>query len=99
MKKKAPYDRIEDVMRAANRPLAVHEFEDVPMTIDEGELDGRNYIGYSEQTLARRLREMNGLGRVSSKTREGKNFKEYALVAKVAAPADTTLFPPETVAA
>lgn len=83
-----PYDRIEDVLRAAGKPLAAHEFTSVmlpwPKWIDRYKLDeninGREYVGLSEATIARRLREMAGLTRVNAFKRAGKNFVEYALI-------------------
>lgn len=73
------YDKIETVMKAAGYPLAPHEFELVKMDENVG---GRTYIGCSESALGRRLREMARDGKVSRKTREGKSFKEFALIKK-----------------
>lgn len=83
------YDRIEEVLRNAGRPLAPHEFEAVTLTItydnDEdgwpkrADVTGRRYVGCSEATLGRRLREMAEAGRVIRKRREGKTFKEFDL--------------------
>lgn len=58
----------------AGRPLAVHELEAVRV---DGGLTARQYINQTEQTIARRMREMARLGILSSKTREGKNFREF----------------------
>lgn len=76
-------------MREAGRPLADFEFEEVTIRTKSADApagsgvitqDGRAYVGCTESSLGRRLREMRGLGRVSSKKREGKQFKEYSLV-------------------
>lgn len=80
------YEKITKVLETAGRPLAPHEFGDVTMT-HLGEVaatDGRRYVGYSESTIARRLREMVGKGLAKSKTREGSNFKEFATTALIA---------------
>lgn len=71
------YDRIEQVMSFARKPLALHEFRDVSdPVIQENALA---FLRVTETTLGRRLREMRELGRVTSKRREGKAFVEYAL--------------------
>lgn len=86
-----PYDRIADVLEAAEldcpgRKLAAHEFPYVtmkaPAWIKTGQstVDGRVYVGLSEATIARRLREMAALTRVNAFKRAGKNFVEYALI-------------------
>ena len=89
---KKPYDLIERVIKAAGRPLCAHEFASVKMerllpdTTDSRveSVDGREFVGQSEASIARRLREMRGLGRVSGKRREGKSFVEYDLVSVAA---------------
>ena len=70
------YLKIEMVLKTAGRALAAHEFREVLI----GWQMGDRYVGCSEATLARRLREMRELGRVTAKRREGKSFVEYALV-------------------
>lgn len=84
---KTTYDKIEDVIRTAGRALAAHEFYQVTMgwtspsqnEPNGGCIDGRRHVGQSESTIARRMREMVQLGRLKAQTREGRNFKEYAL--------------------
>lgn len=79
------YSLIEDVMRRSPKPLAAHEFVFVVMPGPDGPghvVDGREYIGVTESTLGRRLREMRGFGRVTAHRREGKAFVEYALPVK-----------------
>lgn len=88
MKKKVVYQKIEEVIRSAGRPIAAHEFCDVviAMPVDHIEggriVDGRYYVGQSESAIARRLREMRELGRVTSSTRQGTAFKEYKLAVR-----------------
>lgn len=73
------YLKIEHVLRQAARPLAPHEFHDVLVSDqDGGILRGREYVGCSESTLGRRLRELREMDRVKSQRRDGKNFVEYA---------------------
>lgn len=79
------YDRIAFVLQKVGRPVAPHEFSRIEIVAGTG-MDARSYIGYSEATIGRRMREMRRLGILTSKTREGKGFKEFALAeAKVAA--------------
>lgn len=88
-KKGTAYERIATVLKAACRKLAIHEFEQVYVTVvtaDEAEdhverqSNGKRYVGYSEQTLGRRLREMVDRKLATCNVREGKNFKEYELI-------------------
>lgn len=81
MNKKIVFEKIEDVLRIANRSLAVHEFQHIDMIDLESHqiVDGREYVGCSESTLGRQLRLMRELGRVTSKIRNSKAFKEYSL--------------------
>lgn len=80
------YKKIEYVLKTAGVSLAVHEFDFIfPMPGELGpghEINGREYVGCSEATLGRRLRELRELGRVTAKRRDGKSFVEYALAAK-----------------
>lgn len=84
MNKKIVYEKIEDVLRVANRSLAEHEFQHIsildPKTNDV--VDGREYVGCSESSLGRRLRSMREIGRVTSNIRNGKAFKEYSLAVR-----------------
>lgn len=76
---KTVYDRIEDVLKESYQvgvnAIAPHEFSQ--FSVDG--VCGNEYVGCSESALGRRLREMREQGRVTSKTREGKTFKEFAL--------------------
>lgn len=83
------YAKIETVLYIAKEPIAAHEFGNVSVKIMSGDssvtdqrMSGRQYIGCTEATISRRLREMRELGRVTAKRREGKAFVEYALVLK-----------------
>lgn len=84
--KKSLHEKISDVLREAHRSLAVHEFDSVMISMPVDHLsggrvvDGRFYVGCSEQTLGRQLRKMRELNLVTSRTRDGKKFKEYQLV-------------------
>lgn len=84
--KKTVFQRIQDVLKEAQRPIAAHEFQSIhiAMPVDHLEggriVDGRFYVGCSESTLSRELRKMRELGLVYSATRQGKSFKEYALI-------------------
>jgi len=83
------YEKIEAVLKVAGRPLAPHEFEQVFMTHDTSLTasqvkDGRAYVGCSEASLARRLREMVHFDspdspKVQHQRRNGKPFVEYWL--------------------
>lgn len=84
------YDRIEEVLKQTVQfgvpGLAPHEFAITSVAVrpenDGGpkyQVNAREYVGCSEATLGRRMREMVVLGRLTSKTREGKTFKEFAL--------------------
>lgn len=93
------YKKIEEVLAAAKKPLAEFEFVDVDVPVKEWphhDINGRNYVGITESTLGRRLRELRGLGRVTSKRREGKLFMEYTMAVKAPVQAE---FPAEAVAA
>jgi hypothetical protein len=72
------YMRIEIVLKSAGRAMAPHELEQVRI----GDLNGREYIGQSEATIGRRMRELVVMGRLTSRRREGKNFKEFALAVR-----------------
>lgn len=97
MNNKSVFQRIEDVLREAHRALAVHEFENVhiAMTVDHLDggriVDGRFYVGCSEQTLGRQLRRMRELNLVIATTREGKAFKEYKLAVRAPIQQDLAL--------
>jgi hypothetical protein len=78
---KQNYERIESVLKKAGRPIAPHEFVSVIMDESNGE-SGRFFVGMTEATLGRRLREMRGLGIVTGKRRTGESFIEYGLVPK-----------------
>lgn len=90
--KRTTYDKIEFVLREANRPLAPHDFRfvvvpgfyalDGAITKDP---DGLRYVGCSESSLGRRLREMRSLSRITSQDRDGKAFKEFAIPSVVGA--------------
>lgn len=88
MLKRTTYNMIEDVLFKAKRPLAGFEFEAVPMfklDIDTGTekvTNGRSYVGCSQSALERRLREMRGVGRVTSRRRDGEAFVEYSPIAR-----------------
>ena len=85
------YDRIEEVLKSAENQgvpaLAPHELNAFTFTPapTRGMVNAREYVGQSESAIGRRLREMRELGRVTSKTREGKSFKEFALAVRVPA--------------
>lgn len=79
------YEKIETVLKMAGRPIAPHEFVGIPVGYDNGMIMGLEFIGCSESALGRRLREMREIGRVTSQTRDGKTYKEYALPVAVAA--------------
>lgn len=90
---KTVYDKIEEVLKQAGRALAPHEFdavifhlrcdvEGIAPTSAVVTMAGRHFIGCSESALGRRLREMRQQGRVTSSTREGKTFKEFALAVR-----------------
>lgn len=68
------YWKIEKIMKRYGLPLAPHEFSNVA-TFEE--------IGMTESALGRRLREMRERGMVTSRTRAGKTFKEFALAVRV----------------
>ncbi len=70
---KSVYERIEKLMARHDLPLAPHEFGNIAL---------QSEIGMTESALGRRLREMRALGRVTSKTREGCSFKEFALAVR-----------------
>lgn len=82
------YEKIEEVLREAGRPLAAHEFDTVTIRKASADLpgsgvttqDGRSYVGQSESSIARRLRELHVAGRVVRRRREGKQFVEFKLV-------------------
>ncbi len=79
------YDLIEDVLKKGCKPggaLAAHEFAGVWMNDPQpGEniRTGRDHVGITESSLARRLREMRTLGRVTVERRKGESFVRYAL--------------------
>lgn len=74
------YEKIELVMKKADRPLTEFEFDTVILIEGEREtFTGRRFIGCSESTLGRRLRELRRSHRVTSRRREGKPFVEYEL--------------------
>lgn len=73
--------KILEVMNVAGRPLAEFEFNSIMI---HG-VNGRFYVGCSESTLGRRLREMRESGMLTSKKRDGKQFMEYALPVPVEA--------------
>lgn len=85
MKPQIVFKKIEQVLGVAGRPLAVHEFDTVFLVspadhVSGGRVvDGRFYVGCSEQTLGRQLRKMREVGRVVSNRRDGKAFVEYVL--------------------
>lgn len=81
------YQKIMDVLSNSGQSLtlAPHEFRYQQVFDEEfgrGTVDGLLYVGCSEATLARRLREMRQMGMVTSRTREGKYFLEYSLCEK-----------------
>ena len=73
------YDKIEAVIGQAGKALAPHEFDSITMRPPYEDLTGKAYIGQSESTIARRMREMVVLGRLYSQRREGRGFKEFGL--------------------
>lgn len=90
--RKSVYEKIEAVMRHAERPLSPHQFRSVTyegyhLCGSEAGMkynpDGLTYIGCSESSLGRRLREMRELGRVTAQRVEGKAFVEYSLPVRV----------------
>ncbi len=76
------YDKIETVMKAFDshntKNVAPHEFRNMML----GQQDGLQFVGCSESTLGRRMREMVEAGRLTRKIRDGKTFKEFALAVK-----------------
>ncbi len=92
---KSVYDKIEKVLEVAKKSLAPHEFALVHGfhlgAEAEGCANALRWIGCSESTLGRRMREMVVLGRLTSKKREGKTFKEFAIAVK--APAQEPVCP------
>ncbi len=56
-------EKILEVLRRSPKPLACHEFP---------------YLGTNENTIATRLTELATEGKVTSKYRDGKRFKEWA---------------------
>lgn len=81
---KTTKDKILEVMRVAERPLAVHEFKTVIVTLvheDEPprEVNALLWIGASENALSARLRELWAVQKVNRKPREGEAFKEWTL--------------------
>jgi len=69
MNKMSVYDKIESVVKGFGSPVAPHEINSVS-------------LGMTESALGRRLREMRELGRVGSRTREGKSYKEFWVIEK-----------------
>ncbi len=76
------YARIEEVMKKAGKPLTEFEFGNVSIENGGDLMSGQQYIGASQSTLGRRLRELRQMGRVTSKRRKGKAFIEYALAVR-----------------
>ena len=84
------YDRIEKVILIAGKPLAEFEFDAIQITANHdphviGNVNGRQFIGCSQSTLGRRMREMREINRLVSNRREGKQFMEYQVAAVAAA--------------
>lgn len=80
--KNTVYDKIEEVMRSVDVPLAVHEFRGVSV-MGQWALQ---HLGISESSLGRRLREMREVGRVTGHRRDGSAFVEYVIAVRVPAP-------------
>ena len=77
------YRRILDVLRMAARPLSAFEFSEMP-TEDGGMVyrNAREYVGQTEATIARRLREMARLSYVVTSKRpsdRGVMLAQYSL--------------------
>lgn len=76
------YGRIETVLKKAQqigvKALAPHEFNTISVEAEWG----LQFIGCSESTLGRRLRELRQMGRVTAQRRVGKTFVEYTLFVK-----------------
>ncbi len=84
------YDRIEEVFKNSATPLASFEFQNVRIRRGDEVLAGDEFVGVSESTLERRMREMRAAGRLASQVRKGASFKEYWIVKTPAAePAKT----------
>lgn len=73
------FDRILEVLRTANRPLAPHEFNDIFPSLGGMVQNARRYVGCSESALGRRLREMRDEGLVGSQRRAGSSYVEYSI--------------------
>ncbi len=89
---KTVYEKIELVILIAGKPLTEFEFESVQITANHDPrvigdpVNGRFYVGCSQSTLGRRMREMRKEGRLVSNTREGEQFVEYAINVKAPCP-------------
>jgi len=59
---KTTKERIMEVLKEVNRPLATHEFP---------------YLETNENTIATRLTELARIGAVKCRYREGKRYKEW----------------------
>lgn len=78
----ATYTKIARVLEIAGRPLAAHDFREIPSVGMGHPSDGLSFVGITEATLARRLREMRRAGLVLASKVEGKAFVAYSLVPK-----------------
>ena len=74
MNKMTVYDRIERMLKTYGGPIAPHE---IPSNTRQA-----YQIPMTESALGRRLRELRELGRVGSRTREGKSYKEFWVIEK-----------------
>ena len=94
---KQVYAKIEEVLKQTARfgvpALAPHEFANTSIAArpenDGGptyQVNAREFVGCSEATLGRRLRELAQMGRVTRRKRDGKTFKEFALTVREETP-------------
>ncbi len=67
------YGRILAVLKAVDRPLCPFEFSETDLGLDFGCLSGREWVGQTESTIARRLREAARLGLVLASKRRAQS--------------------------
>ena len=76
------YRRILDVLRKVGRPMAAFEFAETTSIEFSKSQNARQYVGQTEATIARRLREMARLGYVVTSKRpsnRGVMLAQYSL--------------------
>lgn len=81
--KSKSYGPIAEVLTAARRPIAPHEFGTVFVYGRDPRKflgNGRQFVNMTEVSIKRRLCEMVEKGYATSKKREGKAFHEFALL-------------------